>query len=159
MKKLRRFDKMVDVVKKMALAKFLELDEDEIEDIEKRNYNHYGLTVFVYGDEEYAIGTDEEADRAVKEYIRNSVWAFNTEFILSHCDLPFELAEAIRTFQATKCEGANDALLALIEKCGDFDKFVEEAVEVDGRGHFLSPYDGVEHEVEYNGETYYIYRL
>ena len=149
-----------DEIKKRALAEFLGLDEDEIDDLIKEDYNYYGLTVFSYGDDEmYAIGTDEEADRAVKEYIKNSVWAFDTDFILIHCDLPLELAPALKHFQRTECEGANDALLALIEKCGDFDKFVEEAVATDGRGHFLNPYDGVEHEVEYNGETFYIYRI
>ena len=144
-----------------ALAMQLGVEDEEIEDIKTQDYDYYGLTVLVYKEEEYAIGTDEEADAAVKEYIRNNIWAFNTAFILEYCDLPLELEEAIKTFQETKCEGANDALLALIEKCGcgDFDEFVEEAVMVDGRGHFLSTYDGEEYKVEYNGKMYYIYRI
>jgi len=142
-----------------ALAKWLKLKDEEIEEIEIPSYNHYGLTVLAYNGEEYAIGTEEEADAAVKEYIRNSIWAFNTAFILEHCGLPFELEEAIKTFQETKYEMANDALLALIEKCGDFNEFVKKAVEADGRGHFLSTYDGEEYEIKYNGKTYCIYRI
>jgi hypothetical protein len=57
--------------------------------------------------------------------------------------------------QSKKCEGANDAILALIEKTdGGLDGFVEEAISADGRGHFLSSYDGNE-----NHESgFYIYR-
>jgi hypothetical protein len=58
--------------------------------------------------------------------------------------------------QSKKCEGANDSILALIEKTdGGLDGFVEEAVSVDGRGHFLSGYDGEECEV---GE-FFAYRI
>ena len=35
----------------------------------------------------------------------------------------------------------------------------EEIVEIDGRGHCLSSYDGIENESTYNGTTYYIYRI
>jgi hypothetical protein len=40
-----------------------------------------------------------------------------------------------------KYENGNDALLKLID---DIDKFVEDAIRHDGRGHFLSSYDGNE---------------
>ena len=57
--------------------------------------------------------------------------------------------------QSKKCEGANDAILALIKKTdGGLDGFVEDAISADGRGHFLSSYDGDENEE--NG--FYIYR-
>jgi hypothetical protein len=118
----------------------------------------------------YLVLTDEEANDKCAEYIRESLWAFNTDFILSHCKLPLELEKAIRSFQEMECEGANDAMLALVEKCGDFDKFVEDAISADGRGHFLAGYDGNENEITVtmaktdtdktsdNTETFYIYR-
>lgn len=106
-------------------------------------------------DDEYSVYTDEEADEAVKEYIKESVWAFNASFIINHSSLPYEAREMIEFFQREKCEGANETILALIN---DFDDFVSDAISADGRGHFLSSYDGEENEETVNGETYYIYR-
>jgi len=52
-------------------------------------------------------------------------------------------------------EDCNELMLALIK---DFDYFVEDAIDADGRGHFLNTYDNEENEFEYKGKTYYIYR-
>ena len=116
-----------------ALCEYLDCSP---EDLVKEDYDHYGLDLYAYGNKSYAIGTDKEANEAAKSYIESSIWAFNASFILQHCDLPMELEDAIKAFQEDKCESANDALLALIEKCGDFDGFVEDAVAADGRAHF-----------------------
>mgnify|MGYP003480099808 CR=1 FL=1 len=105
-------------------------------------------------DDNYSVYTDKEADEKAAEYIKESAWAFNASFIIDHSNLPYEGIEMIQTFQQ-KCEGANETILALI---GDFDKFVSDAISADGRGHFLSSYDGEENEETVNGETYYIYR-
>jgi hypothetical protein len=135
-----------------ALANFAECDPS---DIEKENYNHYGLEIFSIGIRRYAVGTDSEADEACKEYIKDSAWAFRSSFICEYCSLPQELEEALEAMQSKKCEGANDAILALIKKTdGGLDGFVEDAISADGRGHFLSSYDGDENEE--NG--FYIYR-
>ena len=40
----------------------------------------------------------------------------------------------------------------------DEDEFIEGVIESDGRGHTLSSYDGVENEVSFDDEWYYIYR-
>ena len=40
----------------------------------------------------------------------------------------------------------------------DEDEFIEGVIEADGRGHTLSSYDGVENEVSFDDEWYYIYR-
>jgi hypothetical protein len=138
--------------KQKALAAALECEPEELT---LARFDHYGLTVFELGNQEYAIGTDEEADEAVDENIRQSVWAFNPSFILGECGLPFELEDAFRAYQEKECEGANDALLALVEKCAGFDKFALHAVQADGRGHFLSSYDGQEREA---GEMFW-YRI
>jgi len=136
-----------------ALANLVECDPS---DIEKENYDHYGLEVFSIGRKEYAVGTDDEADLACKEYVKDSAWAFRSSFICDYCNLPQELAEALETMQSKKCEGANDSILALIEKTdGGLDGFVEEAVSADGRGHFLSQYDGDENEES----GFFIYRI
>tara|TARA_R110002051_G_scaffold121622_1_gene194741 strand:+ start:1868 stop:3640 length:1773 start_codon:yes stop_codon:yes gene_type:complete len=40
----------------------------------------------------------------------------------------------------------------------DEDDFIDEVVSADGRGHTISSYDGVENEITYEDEWYYIYR-
>lgn len=136
-----------------ALAAHLGCDRD---DLTKENHDHYGLEVFSFGREEYAIGTDEEAQNACKENIKDSAWAFRSSFICEFCNLPYEIGEALETMQSKKCESANDAILALIQKAGGgLEGFAECAISSDGRGHFLSPYDGEENEE--NG--FFIYRI
>ena len=125
-------------------------------DLTKENFDHYRLSVYSVNGEEWAIGTDSEADEACKEYIKDSAWAFRSSFICEYCNLPQELAEALEAMQSKKCEGANDSILALIDKTdGGLDGFVEEAVSADGRGHFLSSYDGDENEKD----GFFIYRI
>jgi hypothetical protein len=135
----------------------------EPDDLTEERYDTYGLTTFEHGRGSYAIGTDKEADDACQEYVKDSVWAFKSDFICDQCDLPWELAECLKGFQSAKCEGANDALLALVEKCTTLEDFTRAAISSDGRGHFLNGYDGNEEEVNAEtaeGErvTYYIYR-
>ncbi len=135
-----------------ALSSYLECDADELSE---ESYDHYGLTRYSLGNKEYAIGTDAEADEATQQAVKDSLWAFNASFILSECELPSELEDAIKAFQEDKCESANDAILALVEKCSSLEDFTQSAVSADGRGHFLSPYDGNENE----HDGFYIYRL
>ena len=46
-----------------------------------------------------------------------------------------------------------------IENFIDQESFIEDVIRSDGRGHTISSYDGSEDEVEYEGTTYYIYRM
>jgi len=140
------------MTKGKALAKFLEVEED---DLQLRTYDHYGLEVYSLGDKEYAIGDDKEADKVCTEYIKDTAWAFNADFILGQCGLPFSGAESLKSMQEKSCEGANDFILALIEKTCGIEDFTESAISADGRGHFLSPYDGEENEEG----GYFIYRI
>lgn len=126
-----------------ALAKYLECD---IEDIKENDY------CFTYRKQEYLVLTDEEADEEAKEYILDTVWAFNKSFLDAHSEAIAEIDD--KTFEVIqeRCESSNKAILAMID---DKEWFVEDAISSDGRGHFLSSYDGEENEQ--NG--YYIYRI
>ncbi len=137
-----------------ALADFLECKEAELTPAQ-HGHDHYGLLVFCLGSQEYAIGTDGEADEAAAANIKDSLWAFRASFILSECGLPLELEAGIKAMQEKQCEDCNDALIALIEKTCDLKRFVQAAISADGRGHFLSSYNG--HE-ELEGD-FFIYRL
>lgn len=106
------------------------------------SYEYYGMMVIACNGREYAIGSEDKANKAVREYIQSSVWAFKPEYLASHSvwediDGGEELIKLIQE----KCEDGNDALIRLIQ---DFDGFFEEAVGLDGRGHFLATYDGYE---------------
>ena len=128
------------MTKQEAIAKFLECEVDDL----REEGNFYGLDVF----DGYAVATDDEADQACKENIKDSVWAFNASFILDECGLDFSGEDSLKAMQEKSCESANDFILSLIEKTCGLDSFVEAAISADGRGHFLSSYDGQEVELE-----------
>lgn len=101
---------------------------------------------------DYLVLTDEEADKKVEEDIRDSLWAFKTSFLASHTDVDVTVISKLQEL----CESSNEAIFTLIK---DFDHFVEEAILSDGRGHFLSKYDGHEYEEKAGDTYYYIYRV
>jgi hypothetical protein len=118
--------------------------------------------------ENYSIGTDDQATAAAREYILDGLWAFNSKFIADFlreyqvCDLGDRAVESLQKAQSELCEDANELIKGLI---GDhIDSFVEQAIDADGRGHFLAGYDFCENEVYFQDyaagtiETYYIYR-
>jgi hypothetical protein len=131
-------EKTIEQSKIEALAKHLGEDNDEAEHLIDR--------------EDYLVLTDEEADEKAKENIKQSAWAFNASFLADFTDLPEEVFTAMQD----KCESSNDTVLKLIERSeGGFDRFVEEAIDADGRGHFMNSYDGKEAE---EGK-FFIYRM
>lgn len=117
-----------------------------------------------FDNDDYYVLTDDEADEKTKEYIQESVWAFTPSFLASETNVPQEMFEALQA--NGKCESNNDVILNCID---DIDEFVKAAISADGRGHFLSSYDGCESEETVKGiinedtdeenTTFYIYRL
>ena len=100
---------------------------------------YYGLQIVETTFGEYAIAeSEDEANSAARQYIKESVWAFNSDFLASHCNIS---AENLAKVQQELCEDANEVLREIIS---DFDHFVKDAITADGRGHFLSINDGEE---------------
>ena len=138
-----------------ALAEFLEVSEDEITGSEYGDEN-----TFSYDGAEYLVLDEEGADAKAREEIEYSLWAFNADFIIQHCKNYEEMdnseyqsaVESLRHAQEQCCENANGLVKALID---DMEEFMEDAIMADGRGHFISRYDGEEYEM--NG--FYIYRV
>lgn len=114
--------------------------------------HHWDLPVYEIDGGEYAIGDDDDCDKAVTDYIKESLWAFTPEFLSDHLAGGKLDADDIATLRGDRCEDINDAFLAMVD---DFDALVEDAIASDGRGHFLNPYNGSEEEVG----DYYIYRI
>lgn len=140
-----------------ALKRFL-INEDYIEESEELTYQEED-NCFDTSVGEFLVLTDDEAEEKAREEIRQSLWAFNPDFILRHTKAyenttEYEdeaIIEALKEMQSRICESANELVYALIN---DFDEFCEDAIDEDGRGHFLSYYDGK----EYESDNFYIYR-
>lgn len=130
--------------KRQALKNYLESDEDPEE--------LYGSdTEFECESEEWLVCTDEEADELTAAYIKDSLWAFRPGFLVGYIDA--HLPERhLAKIQAEMCEDANEVILALVKD--NLDALISDAVSEDGRGHFLSHYDGEEVEMG----DFYAYR-
>ena len=131
-----------------ALADFL---GESVENLRDNGSNY----IQVVDGLEYLVLTEEEADQVVQEYIEDSLWAFNAEFILETCgfDSGSNVTNSLRKMQEESCEGCNDFIRALVDGTCGIDEFVDQAIIADGRGHFLSSYDGEEEEQD----GYFIY--
>jgi hypothetical protein len=93
---------------------------------------------------EFLVLTDEEADARVIADIEETLWGFRAGFLADFLDIDRDCAITVIEALSEKCEDANETLRKLV---GDrFDELCEEAIRADGRGHFLSSYDGVENE-------------
>jgi hypothetical protein len=112
---------------------------------------------FESGPGEWRVATDEEADACAREYVKDSLWAFRPSFLSSVTGLDEKIFNAF--VKADLCEDANEAVEALVEHTCGLDKLVEDAVTADGRGHFLSSYDGEEREIVVDGTYLYFYRI
>lgn len=139
----------------MSIDSSITADTEEaatIDPPEKQTYSHYGLDVYSFEGQTFAVADDDDAaDDAADENIRDSLWACNTSFIARHCAVKLndKCIEAIQEMQGKLCESAGPIIEALL---GDnLDAFIDDAIETDGRGHFLSPQDGEEHD----GDDYY----
>jgi len=86
---------------------------------------------YSYGDETYLVLTDDEADDEATKRVESYV----DEYVLS------EIPERYRFYF-------------------DEERFIDDCLTQNGRGHTLASYDGTEHEITTaSGETYYIYRI
>lgn len=146
-----------------ALAKFLHKesgDESETFYAESMQPTTYDKCMIQTGhgasSPEYLVLTDREADKRATDYIKDSIWAFNAKFIASHSKIGHDATIKVVEALQPQCEGANDEIKSLIK---NMSKFVAQAIQSDGRAHFLSTYDGHEHEVVVGSKRYYIYRV
>lgn len=124
-------------------------------------YNHIE-TEFAEHDD-FIVLDDVTKEEFTIERASQSLWAFNTTFIMNHlktevvADLSEydrqELRKSIEQIQGSLCESANGLIKGLTE----WKEMIENAIDIDGYGHFLNGYDFSENEFEYEGETYYIY--
>ena len=115
---------------------------------------HVDGRTYRVGRAEWLVLTDTEADDMVAERIKDSLWAFRTEFLADHCSVRLnrKAIAALAKVQAELAEDANDLIQALV----DVEDVISAAIAADGRGHFLASYDG--HEVELK-DGFFGYRI
>lgn len=114
---------------------FEELTED-VSEVYDENWETFNIL-----GNEYKVLTDDEADKEVSDYIKDTLWAFNAEFILQHSAVyeettareHEEIIKALSRVQENICESANTLIKALIY---DIDQFIYDAIKADGRGNF-----------------------
>ena len=136
--------------KKQILAEYLECIKS---DIIKEEYDE---NLYSYGNQSYLILSEKQALRRCKEYILDSLWAFNSDFIVSQLNIYNEINTlTIEDVDNLKelCENANPIIRNLIGE--NINNFINEAIATDGMGHFLASYDGVETIID----NKYIYRI
>lgn len=132
-----------------ALSIYLGCEEDEISE-------GYDECTFEYGREEYLVCTEEEADERCEDYILDTLWAFNTSYIMNYIDTRTDydeksLRKCLVAIQEL-CEDSNYLIKLLVgNRLGEF---IDDAISTDSRGHYLASYDGEEIE---EGD-YFIYR-
>jgi hypothetical protein len=100
------------------------------------------------------VMTSDEADARADQYVRETVWATNSQWIADFTPDSIT-AEHIDAMRGDKCESMNEALTALIESGRGMDAFVEATIAADGRERFLSSYD----DAEYEEDDYIIIRV
>ena len=106
---------------------------------------------------DYLVLTDSEADEKVEEYVENTLWAFSPRFLSSVTGVDESVFEAIQ--DNGRCEDNNGAIMSILYATKtSISEVAGEAISRDGRGHFLSSYDGEEIEVYVDGEYYFCYR-
>jgi len=133
--------------KEEALAAWI--GEEDTTRISKWKDGEYGRYEYG-GNQEYLVLTDDEADEACEKYIRESLWAFRSWFLIQYMEGIEE--ESIQRVQENSCESCNELIYQLVKN--RFHELVSDAISSDGRGHFLAAYDNEENE---QGE-YFIYR-
>ena len=126
----KRFGELVDILMRG-------LDSDLSVD---RLWNKYEVSLS--DNSEYIILNEEQQLESVKDSLYDTASYFNTVFLEEMTGIPSEAFESL--------EGHDDAVVKIIEATCGLDDFAEECIDVDGAGHFLAHYDGV--EIELDGE-------
>ena len=139
------------LTKKKALKDLLSEGSENFMSITSVHTTTHGST-FLSGGCEYLILTDKEANARVDCIIRDSVENFSTEFIQRFTPISEEDIRVIKETSRPNC-----ILTECIEEggLGGMCKFIDSAIQTDGRGHFLSPYDGEENKAG----NYFIYKM
>lgn len=140
----------------IALGYHLNLTVEELDDIELSDYGYGNNVHFEVHGTEYYCGTESEITNAVKEYIEQTLWAFNSSFLTKYTS--DNIGDDVISILQEQCESGNDGILELVNWNNNQNEITEDAIKSDGWAHFLNGYDGKGSEETINNETYLICR-
>lgn len=130
--------------------------EDEFEDIEVCD-NDVLMTTLRVGNREYRVGTDDQSCDAALSTAEESLWAFSPEFWSDYTEPDTVIdIDYWQRIQGDLCEDFDGIIRALC--ANHLQDLIEDAVRIDGYGHFLATYDGEEHNVELGKTDLFIFR-
>jgi hypothetical protein len=142
---------LVQGLEERVIAALKALDCTDAHAIKCHEFDADTNTLTVCG-HEYLVLTNEQADLACHDHIRENLWAFNAQFLVHYMTGDIE-PKMISNVQQDSCESCNELIYALVKD--RFDDLVADAISCDGRGHFLAGYD---HE-EIEAGQYFVYRV
>ncbi len=140
-----------------AIADALGVDDDIVVPSGEMHYDH--LPMVHVGDEEYAFGTEAQANAAARTYIGEHLWAQRSDVLAQDTGLSRDVFSALIN-ESGGGEKYQDDIERIVANLSDngVDGYAERLIESEGRGASLSLYDGEETEVEVGDETFYLYR-
>lgn len=148
--------KVEDIVN--VLLKKINMEGEEF-NIDSRAIDDYTTNITISkGSMEYNIFNESQRHMEATVYILETVEYFNPNFLSLHTGLDEDVFVGV-----SELKRANALVTALIKGTCGITEFVNEAVDTDGYGHFLSPYDGEEIELDvidgWDTVKYYAYRV
>lgn len=120
-------------------------------DVEIVEKNDSDYSEFEIDGIEYMVLNIFQREEMMKDYVRQSLWAFNPSFMSSITNI----SEKVFSTLSELCEEANEAIESIVDHTCGMEHLIQEAVDADGYGHFISSYDGDELELS---DKYFAYR-
>jgi len=136
-------------MRKRVLSNLLKCEYTHIyvngEDI--NSYRHNGV--------HYLVLTEKEANNEAKRQILNYIPLLNADLINKHLKAEVN-KKSLEPILNKWCENCLELLVLFIN---DYNEFINEAINIYGRGYFIGFNDKNEYQIKYKDVIYYIYRL
>ena len=104
---------------------------------------------------DYLVLTENEANNEVRKHILDNIPLLNSDFVNRHLIVKVE-SKILEPILNNWCENCMKLLVLFIN---DYNEFINEAINIYGRGYFIGFNDKNEYKIKYKGVIYYIYRL
>lgn len=116
------------------------------------------VRAFIDGDDMHDQAYTVMSESDTMDYIVNSysdeymLGCFNAWYIADNTNIPLKAVESLQKY------GAYSELGELILSDTSVEKFLEDAIALDGVGHFVSSYDGNAEDIHIDGSLHYVWK-
>lgn len=137
-----------------------------LESLFNEDISYFNVNIEYYLNEDFFKSYYKESYENYIEDIKYEDGRLEQELKESNCNTEEEYLQYLLSNVKNYAEeyifefGKNELnnLIKYYPECIDKNKLFDDIILNDGRGNILSGYDGIEHEVEIEGELYYVYR-